>query len=154
MFYFAYGSNMNLDQMRERKVSYQNPRKAFLMNYKLGFTKTSERYNNIGVADIIESKGNFVEGVLYEVTEEGMANLDKFEGIEQNVYKRVKVVVQLESGEELETITYKIINEDKPFIPPAKEYMDKIIKGAETHRLSKNYIQKLKAIPLKEITND
>lgn len=153
MFYFAYGSNMNLDQMRERRVSYENSRRALLRDYKLGFTKTSKRYN-AGVADIIESKGNFVEGVLYEVTEEGMANLDKFEGIEQNVYKRVKVVVQLESGEELETITYKIINEDKPFIPPAKEYMDKIIKGAETHRLSKNYIQKLKAIPLKEITND
>ena len=153
MFYFAYGSNMNLDQMRERRVSYENSRRALLRDYKLGFTKTSKRYN-AGVADIVESKGNFVEGVLYEVTEEGMANLDKFEGIEQNVYKRVKVVVQLESGEELETITYKIINEDKPFIPPAKEYMDKIIKGAETHRLSKNYIQKLKAIPLKEITND
>ena len=153
MFYFAYGSNMNLDQMRERRVSYENSRRALLRDYKLGFTKTSKRYN-AGVADIVESKGNFVEGVLYEVTEEGMANLDKFEGIEQNVYKRVKVVVQLESGEKLEAITYKVVSAEEPFIPPSKEYMDKIIKGAETHRLSKNYIQKLKAIPLKEITND
>ncbi len=153
MFYFAYGSNMNLDQMRERRVSYENSRRALLRDYKLGFTKTSKRYN-AGVADIVESRDDVVEGVLYEVTEEGMATLDKFEGVNQNTYKRMKVMVQLEDGEKLEAITYKVVSAEEPFIPPSKEYMNKIIKGAEIHKLSSNYIQRLKAIPLKEITND
>lgn len=153
MFYFAYGSNMNLDQMRERRVSYENSRRALLRDYKLGFTKTSKRYN-AGVADVVESRDDVVEGVLYEVTEEGMATLDKFEGVNQNTYKRMKVMVQLEDGEKLEAITYKVVSAEEPFIPPSKEYMNKIIKGAEIHKLSSNYIQKLKAIPLKEITND
>lgn len=153
MFYFAYGSNMNLGQMRERRVSYENSRRALLRDYKLGFTKTSKRYN-AGVADIVESRDDVVEGVLYEVTEEGMATLDKFEGVNQNTYKRMKVMVQLEDGEKLEAITYKVVSAEEPFIPPSKEYMNKIIKGAEIHKLSSNYIQRLKAIPLKEITND
>lgn len=146
MFYFAYGSNMDLDQMRERRVFYKNSRKAFLRDYKLGFTKTSVRYN-AGVADIIESKGDFVEGVLYEVNENGLASLDKFEGVKQNVYKRVKVMVQLDDDKELEAISYKVVQKDNPFIQPSKEYMRKIIKGAKIHKLSNKYIQKLKAIP-------
>ena len=59
-FYFAYGSNMNPDRIRERIPGARLVGKAIIKGWKL-----AERL----YADIERSRGARVEGVLYLVNE-------------------------------------------------------------------------------------
>ena len=70
-FYFAYGSNMNPDRIRERIPGARLVGKATIKGWKL-----AERL----YADIERSKGSRVEGVLYLVTESERFRLDSYEG--------------------------------------------------------------------------
>ena len=66
-FYFAYGSNMNPDRIRERIPGARLVGKAIIKGWKL-----AERL----YADIERSRGARVEGVLYLVNETERFRLD------------------------------------------------------------------------------
>ena len=70
-FYFAYGSNMNPDRIRERIPGARLVGKAIIKGWKL-----AERL----YADIERSRGARVEGVLYLVNETERFRLDSYEG--------------------------------------------------------------------------
>ena len=64
-YYFAYGSNMNLDQMGFRcpdAVVVDNVR---LEDYRLAFCG---RNPGNGVATILPEEGNHVDGVMWKIT--------------------------------------------------------------------------------------
>jgi hypothetical protein len=66
MYYFAYGSNMNYKQMRERCPSCKFIGRFFLENYKFvydGYSKT----RNGTVANIVELNNAIVWGGLFEI---------------------------------------------------------------------------------------
>ncbi len=63
--YFAYGSNMNLDQMAYRCPAAEAVCTAKLEGYELFF---AGRPGN-GVASIRPKQGGAVEGVLWKITE-------------------------------------------------------------------------------------
>ena len=73
--YFAYGSNMSYEQMKERCPDSKYVGIARLNGYKLDFTKMS-RLRGGGVADIVESEDDCVYGVLYSITDDDLAKLD------------------------------------------------------------------------------
>ena len=80
MLYFAYGSNMDLRQMRRRCPSYRFVSIAKLEDHKLAFTRRSPR-RRCGVADVIPSPGEEVWGVLYNIkTRRDVLALDRAEG--------------------------------------------------------------------------
>jgi len=87
-FYFAYGSNMNLDQMKQRCPESKLVGKAYLPNYKLGFTRQSKNWNS-PVADALVSPGDEIWGVVYELTKNDIELLDIKEG-HPEIYKRIK----------------------------------------------------------------
>mgnify|MGYP000582819855 CR=1 FL=1 len=66
-YYFAYGSNMNLDQM-----AYRCPAAFVVENVKLdGYRLTfCGRGKGSGVATILPEEGSRVEGVLWKLTPE------------------------------------------------------------------------------------
>ncbi len=51
--YFAYGSNMCEEQMKTRCSNYKMIGVAVLLDYKLGFTKYSKKWDS-AVADILK----------------------------------------------------------------------------------------------------
>ena len=74
--YFAYGSNMNLDQMAYRCPAAEAVCTAKLEGYELFF---AGRPGN-GVASIRPKQGGAVEGVLWKLTQACEKSLDHYEG--------------------------------------------------------------------------
>ncbi len=126
MYYFAYGSNLNKKQMKERCPECKPLYNVVLPNYKLIFAGWSRTYKG-GVASIRRVQGSKVPGAVYEITEKDLRKLDVFEGYPHD-YNRIKVIVFDEDGTAIEAQTYMRtgqIEETKP----SKEYADIIYQG-------------------------
>lgn len=92
IYYFAYGSNMNREQMLTRCPSSTKIGIACLLDHKIAFTRFSAKRES-AVADILVSPGDEVWGILYKITQNDLAELDKKEGA-PNIYRRVSLVVK------------------------------------------------------------
>src|SRR3954452_14572319 len=126
MWYFAYGSNLNLRAVSEgaRHFGHKPPglkpgRPGVLDNYRLCFPIFSEYWGG-GIGDIVYDPGKYVQGAIFTLTEPEMAILDakvgrKLDaaGKEIGVYKRIDVkVAPLGRGEPLTAVTYQGTNQD------------------------------------------
>ena len=129
MYYFAYGSNLNQKQMKERCPDGKPLFTAVLPNYKLVFAGWSRQWRG-GVASIKSLRGDRVRGAIYEVTESCLQRLDRYE----SGYSRLNVTVFGEDDESIEAITYvkdgKLEDE-----APSKEYLAVIQQGLRDWRL-------------------
>ena len=96
MLYFAYGSNLHWEQMKNRCPSARFVCVAKLAGYRLAFTRFSDR-RRCGVADVIETEGNEVWGVVYQLDECDFGPLDDYEGHvpgrRNNAYERIELRV-------------------------------------------------------------
>ena len=122
-YYFAYASNLNKKQMQEKCPESKPLYKVTLPNYKLIFTDWSRQLRG-GKANIVLFKGEKVLGAVYEVSDQCMNRLDKFE----TSYNRIKVNVFDEDGESLEAITY-IKGRQPQEAKPSNEYLLTIQQG-------------------------
>ena len=77
MLYFAYGSNLNHDQMHRRCGDSEYIKNFILEGYKLSFCAVSGNY---GVANIIKKSGSKVPGGIWEISEIDEKALDRYEG--------------------------------------------------------------------------
>jgi len=142
MKYFAYGSNMDPDRMKERGVNFSKREHAILEGWRLEFNKVSSRNLKEGYANIVRDENSIVEGVLYEITDSDLKVLDRYEGYPSH-YERIKVVVRMDSGEKVEAVTY-IAKPDKvkDGLKPSREYLSHLLKGCDL--LSEEYWKKLR----------
>jgi gamma-glutamylcyclotransferase len=129
LYYFAYGSNLNQKQMKERCPDSKPLFTAVLPNYKLVFVGWSRQWRG-GVASIKSFRGERVRGAIYEVTEACLQRLDRYE----SGYNRLKVTVVGEDDEPIEAVTYVKTGrlEDAT---PSKEYLAIIQQGLRDWRL-------------------
>ena len=138
MEYFAYGSNMNPERMKQR-IGWNPPsRGAVLQDYQLMFDKQS---NDGGKANIRPLKGEAVEGVLYQLAEKDLLSLDGFEGVSTGDYAREKLEVCI-NGDGKCLATAYIALKTGPENPPTREYLDHLLAGEEY--LSPQYLEKLR----------
>lgn len=96
MLYFAYGSNLNAEQMKCRCPGAVEVAPAVLHGWKL-----VERI----YADIEEAADSCVNGALYEITGQDLALLDLYEGY-PDFYTRLEVPVVDRAGAEHRAIVY------------------------------------------------
>lgn len=122
-YYFAYASHLNKKQMQERCPESKPLYKATLPNYKLIFADWSRQLRG-GKATIVLFRGEKVPGAVYEVSEQCMNRLDKYE----TSYNRTKVNVFDEDGEAIEAITY-IKGGQPQEAKPSQEYLSTIQQG-------------------------
>ena len=151
MLYFAYGSNLDWTQMQDRCPGSHFHSRALLSDHRLAFSRYSQKRKG-GVADIIPDLGQEVWGVVYELTDNDLQELDNAEGYqegrEKNSYLRVEreVCVEGDRGQPLQVLTYIAVQQpDPPF--PNREYLDQIIRGARHWGLPAEYIKGLEKIP-------
>ncbi len=102
---------------------------ARLPNYKLVFAGWSRQWRG-GVASIKPFRGKRVIGAIYEVSEQCLRRLDKYE----SGYNRLNVTVFDEDGDPIETITY-IKSQQSEETPPSKEYLAVIQQGYRDWRI-------------------
>ena len=156
MLYFAYGSNLDPDQMQRRCPGHHVVGLAELRDFRLSFPLTSHDWGG-GVASVSVAHGDAVWGVVYELTDEDLASLDRYEhfvgpGDQHNLYDRDTVSVQLVRADDgsfprrLRAWTY-IARPANPS-PPSRRYLDAIVRGARHHRLPDDYVARLAATPV------
>jgi len=139
MKYFAYGSNMSENNLKNRGVIYSKRQKGILKGYKFIINKKSYKDPTIGFANIIIDENSFVEGVLYDVKETEILKLDKFEGFPKHYYKS-KVYVDI-GGFFEEAIVYIAQTEWTSIteLKTTEEYRNKILEGKDS--ISDEYFQ-------------
>lgn len=140
MKYFAYGSNMSKDRIISRGINFSVRNFAILTGYKLIFNKKADA-GDFAYANIITSKNEIVEGVLYEFPDYEMSILDKCEGFPKH-YTKIEIDVIDEYDESIRAITY-IANSNKIVngLFPTREYLEYLLAGNDL--LSASYIKKL-----------
>ncbi len=141
-WYFAYGSNLLVDQKEERTGRIRKAIKCNLPGYKFVFNKRGSRGGIY--ANILRDDNEKVWGVIYLCKPEAIKKMDKCEG---GGYHHINVEVIKDDGEKVSAMTYEagseyIVSDGKP----SKEYLKKIIKGAKNHGLPEDYIQYIEKI--------
>jgi len=143
MNYFAYGSNMDKKRMEERRVTIFSMQRARLEGFRLVFNKIASGSANEGYANIVEDPEGVVEGILYEIKDSDIIELDFYEGFPEH-YRRIEVTVKLDNGQEVVATTY-VANPYKirDGLKPSKEYLNHLL--AAKDYLSPEYFNKLEA---------
>ncbi|MEQ2007749.1 MAG: gamma-glutamylcyclotransferase family protein [Limisphaerales bacterium] len=136
MNYFAYGSNMDVDQMASRCPG------AVLVGRAL-LPEQAFRINTHGVATVIPAKGSDVHGVLWKIAPAHEASLDRYEGVASGFYRKAMVRVRLAEGPEVEALCY-IAGDDRPG-RARPGYMERVQAAGENHRLPDDYILALRS---------
>lgn len=123
MLYAAYGSNINLEQMRFRCPNSRVIGKGYIKDYKLTFN-----YH----ADIIPFKGSETPVLFWEIDEEDWKNLDRYEGYPKYYIK--KTVKAMFEGKEIECIVY-VMTQNDFYAAPTYEYYRTILCGYEENNM-------------------
>ena len=125
-YYFAYGTNLDKKQMKDRCPESKPLYPATLPNYRLVFVGWSRKFQG-SVATIKRMQGSKTPGAVYEISDADLRHLDVAEGYPQE-YNRIKVIVFDEDGTAIEAVTYvKTGSEEES--KPSKEYAAVIYKG-------------------------
>lgn len=131
-YYFAYGSNMNLDQMEFRCPDAMVVGKVCLEDYRLAFRGRGGG----GVATILPEEGSHVDGILWKITKACETSLDHYEGY-PHLYGKEMVSVENETGLKMEAMVYTMNApyKDQPAIP-SDLYLAGIIEGCHQNKMS------------------
>ena len=142
MYYFAYGSNMNWEQMQRRCPSSEFLCVARLPDYSFAIARHSQ-LRKCGTANIFAKAGTEVWGILYRVTPQDFLTLDRFE----DGYRRENVLVVASGDGErpIEALAYIAKKEDNAPLPN-DEYKRLVVEGARHWQLPRNYLVMLETL--------
>lgn len=144
IWYFAYGSNMDEEQMRARVEGWSERVAARLAGWKLAFNKVAVSTPGAGYANIEPCGEAVVEGVLYALTERELRLLDRCEGVPNHYERRPVQVERRDTGEVVDAVTY-VAKSDKvqAGLKPSADYLAHLLAGADC--LSPGYLQRLQS---------
>lgn len=134
--YFAYGSNLDAEQMRARCPTARGLERARLCDHRLAFTHYATTWRG-GAADVVRYAGAAVWGVVYAMGSGDFARLDRFEG----GYERVSLEVE-NAGARQRVTSYSV--RDKGRFRPHPEYLEKILRWGARWRLPGDYLAELR----------
>lgn len=109
---------------------------AKLPHYGLVFDGVSKNWSLAASANVVPREGAVVWGALYEVTEEHLAFLDKFEHAPVNYHRELVAVEGVTLGRQ-EAIVY--LREAREPGLPSKAYLETILKGARENNIPPDY---------------
>lgn len=137
-YYFAYGSNMHLWQMKGRCLSAVSLGKVI--------TK-GERVVARGVADLVSTPGHVAHGVLWRITPDCLRSLDSYEGCPW-LYRRELIRVVTVDKRTVRAWVYRMVlpysAPDRPFSPT---YAATCLLGAVYHGITAIDVWKNVAAP-------
>lgn len=134
MYYFAYGSNMNLHHMRRICGWHFNMLGVGILNdYEFG-------PDTRGYANIRPQAGKKVYGVIYDVNQPCIDALDEFEGY-PDIFGRQEVTVVDEEAQTLKAWAY--IEPATKFgnAPIRDDYMRRVVGGAKQNNLPEEWVE-------------
>ena len=129
MLYFAYGSNLNLFQMKRRCKDSVFLKKYELKGYRLNFRS---KYR---AADIEKSKNSLVPGALFEISKSDEKKLDVYEDYPV-LYKKLYFSYYNKT-----VMTYIMVNKTE-FRYPTERYLNVVKRGYRDCKLDKKFLTK------------
>lgn len=124
--------------MKERCPGAKFLKSVYLEGYKFVYDGYSSTRNG-AVANIVRSEKDIVWGALFEVDDECMKSLDRYEGYPR-FYQREYVEVQDKQGNKYAALVYlrgpQVVGE------PSDEYRKIILNGAKDCGLPEEYINR------------
>ena len=127
-YYIAYGSNLNIRQMKYRCPGARVVGTAVLDGWQLLF-KGSKTGSYLTIE---ENPGYMVPVAIWEISPEDERALDRYEGFPNFYYKRELPVtfVGIRSGRvRTRTAMVYIMHEDRPLGMPSQMYVDTCVEG-------------------------
>ena len=168
ILYFAYGSNLNQEDLNKWKrewlewkntdLNLNKKSIGFLSGYRLGFTRISITRENMGVADIVTSDDPMsrVWGVIFSLADKQAKAIEAKEGFvgfgnAENSYDQIKVQVTDAEGVEKPCFTYQAVVPDNNkrkslYFRPSKKYYEVVRKGGEDHELPREFFYHLRMV--------
>ncbi len=159
MLYFAYGSNMEWERIRERCPSAKFVCSALLQGYRLTFPRYSTK-NGCWTASVEKADDCEVWGVVYAINDHDIRLLNQSEGYrpertsDENAHVPFQCHVFDEGDKDkpLAVMTFVTNLEGNPLPQhrnrkaPNEKYKGRIVSGAKHWRLPEKYIQELEAV--------
>ena len=132
MLYFAYGSNLCHEQMKERCKDSKYIKNFFLEGYELFFCSINRNY---GAANIVKKQDSKIPGGIWEISISDEKELDYYEGFP---IKYTKDFFALNGDK----IMFYIIKGQYSFKPPQRWYVDIINQGYKDCKIDRGYLIK------------
>lgn len=130
--YFAYGSNMDTQQMAVRCPGARLIGTARLHEYLF-------LINAYGVATVVPVPGAIVQGILWELTPDNVDSLDIYEGVEGGLYFKEYVNVESENCSIINALIYIASNSTPAKPAPPSFYLQRIQTAAQKHGFTVDY---------------
>jgi hypothetical protein len=140
MFYFAYCTLLDTNEMGRFVPGARPGAVGTIDDWRVGFAAHSA---DGGGCQLFRSPQHRVHGLLYELTDEEMDQLDTISGVPLGLYRRINVDVAT-ADDTVPAITYVIPSPLGDFQPSAS-YVRPILAGARTLGLPEPYIEELEA---------
>lgn len=129
LYYLAYGSNLNIAQMKNRCPHAKRVGATILHDYELEFRL---------YLTIKKSVGKQVPIGIWELDERDESNLDIYEGYPRS-YRKEYLKVKIED-KEVDALVYIMNEEIRKVQPPTEKYLATCIKGYEDFGFDKKYL--------------
>ncbi len=145
---FAYGSNMDPGQMRERcPGSDLSWFVAEARGWRLWFPRQSKKRKG-SVGSLAPDTERSVWGVVFSVSKRDFQRLDHFEGVPNRYQRELIEVVHQDQRDSLvsKVWTYFAVPQDNPpkGYLPSRDYLNLYIRGAEYFGLPPEYLEPLR----------
>lgn len=118
MLYFAYGSNLNIENMAHRCPAAKKVGRLFVEDAALVFR---------GVADVTIRENSVVPGGLWEITRACERSLDQYEGVASNFYLKRYLTIK-RKGKKEQVLFYQM-RMSTGVQPPSEFYLEVIAQG-------------------------
>ncbi len=139
-YYIAYGSNLNINQMKRRCPTARVIGTGFIEDYELLFkgSKTGDYLT------IEKAEGKSLPVAIWKVTELDEQALDRYEGYPTFYYKAdVEIDIKgIKTGKEYRKKAFVyIMHEDRDVGMPSKYYVMTCLEGYKTFGFSPKYLE-------------
>ena len=139
-YYLAYGSNLNVNQMKNKCFNPKIVGTTLLENHRLLYKGTDD---NSAYLTIEEQEGYSVPLSVYEVSIFDMISLSKNEG-EAGFYTKKELPITIQKGEKQTNVgafTY-VMNKEVECHIPSKEYVRTCLEGYEDFGFDKTILHR------------
>ena len=145
--YAAYGSNMDPGQMMERAPHSPMAGTGWLNGWRLTFGGEDLGWEG-ALATVVEDPASRVFVVLYDMTSEDEKQLDRWEGGELGLHKKLRVRVQTREGPMLAWLY--VLDAYEGGLPSAR-YLGVLADAAEAAGAPEDYVNALRIRPCQNI---
>ena len=140
VYYFAYGSNLDPSQMKDRVGEWISSERVRAEGYKLVFNVKSGRWGgwaaNLKKTDFIDDKSY---GVVYGISNQQLIKMTGYEG----GIDPISISVKKENNQEQKNVKAYIWPKEEPSHEPPEAYKKAIITGLKQHGYDQEIIEKV-----------